>query len=79
MRREAADLLLGSMVASDAVRVVTADLGFGVFCVCFVVMILPHKPGELRPWNVPNLDYYVRREFVHFCRRWSNLKNALGD
>ena len=30
MRREAADLLLGSMVASDAVRVVTADLGFGV-------------------------------------------------
>ena len=30
MRREAADLLLSSMVDSEHVRVVTADLGFGV-------------------------------------------------
>ena len=30
MWREAADLLLSSMVDSEHVRVVTADLGFGV-------------------------------------------------
>jgi len=30
MRREAADLLLGSMVNAEDVRVVTADLGFGI-------------------------------------------------